>query len=158
MSKPSIKNYLPWLLFTEAVGAISGWISREGITNFNETAIQPQITPPPILFPVVWILLYGLMGISAARIFMQTKSPERNQGLNLFIAQLIVNFFWSPVFFRGNAYGFALIWLLVLWILVLRMIQVFKKSDKIAAYLQVPYLLWLTFAAYLNWSVWKLNG
>ena len=158
MSKPSIKNYLPWLLFTEAVGVISGWISREGITNFNETAIQPQITPPPILFPVVWILLYGLMGISAARIFMQTKSPERNQGLNLFIAQLIVNFFWSPVFFRGNAYGFALIWLLVLWILVLRMIQVFKKSDKIVAYLQVPYLLWLTFAAYLNWSVWKLNG
>ena len=158
MSKPSIKNYLPWFLFTEAVGVISGWISREGITNFNETAILPQITPPPILFPVVWILLYGLMGISAARIFMQTKSPERNQGLNLFIAQLIVNFFWSPFFFRGNAYGFALIWLLVLWILVLRMIQVFKKSDKIAAYLQVPYLLWLTFAAYLNWSVWKLNG
>ena len=78
--------------------------------------------------------------------------------MNLFIAQLIVNFFWSLIFFNARAYGLALLWLLLLWVLVARMILHFRKVDKTAALLQIPYLLWLTFAAYLNWGVRKLNG
>lgn len=71
--------------------------------------------------------------------------------------QLIINFFWSPIFFNAQAYGLALLWLLVLWGLVLAMILAFRKTDKKAALLQIPYLLWLTFAVYLNWGVWQLN-
>ena len=88
---------------------------------------------------------------------MTPPSPERSRSLNLFIAQLIVNFFWSLIFFNAQAFGFAFFWLLLLWVLVLLMILAFRQVDPLAAWLQVPYLLWLTFAAYLNLGVWILN-
>ena len=97
------------------------------------------------------------MGIGAARIYQAPPSNKRSLGLNLFVVQLVVNFFWSPVFFNLQAYGFAFFWLLLLWGLVLWMILVFRKVDPTAAKLQIPYLLWLTFAAYLNFGVWYLN-
>ena len=106
---------------------------------------------------MVWTLLYALMGIGAARIYQSPPSKARSLGLNLFVAQLVVNFFWSPIFFNLRAFGFAFVWLLLLWVLVLWMSLVFRKVDRTAARLQIPYLLWLTFAAYLNLGVWYLN-
>ena len=106
---------------------------------------------------MVWTILFALMGIGAARINLSLPSRARSLGLNLFIAQLAVNFFWSPIFFNTQAFGFAFFWLLLLWGLVLAMILVFRKADSLAAKLQIPYLLWLTFAAYLNLGVWYLN-
>ena len=97
------------------------------------------------------------MGIGAARVSMAPDLANRQRGLNLFIVQLIINFFWSLIFFNAQAYGFAFLWLLLLWILVLWMIISFNKVDPVAALLQIPYLLWLTFAAYLSYGVWKLN-
>ena len=84
-------------------------------------------------------------------------SKERSLGLNLFIVQLIVNFFWSLIFFNLRSYGFALLWLGILWVLIVWMIGAFQQTDRLAAWLQVPYLLWVSFAAYLNWGVWVLN-
>ena len=155
MQKPTIKSYTAWVLLTEAVGALSGWLSRNGIQAFSETAVQPPFSPPAIVFPIVWTALYGLMGISAARI---AAAPNRGKALNVFFAQLIVNFFWSPLFFSAQAYGFAFLWLLLLWVLVLIMIVRFWKIDRTAAVLQIPYLLWLTLAAVLNYAVWQLNA
>ncbi len=151
------KSYLLWILGTEAVGVLSGLVSREGQQLFSATVTQPPLSPPAILFPIVWTLLYALMGFGAARIAQSDASPARSLGLNLYIAQLIVNFFWSPIFFNAQAYGFAFLWLLLLWGLVLWMILAFRKVDPIAARAQVPYLVWLTFAAYLNAGVWYLN-
>lgn len=151
------KTYLFWILLTEAVGALSAWLTREGTKVFSQTAAQPPLSPPMWVFPVVWSLLYLLMGIGAARICLAPDSPQRSRGLNLFVAQLIVNFFWSLIFFNAQAYGFALLWLLLLWVLVLLMILSFRKTDKLAALLQIPYLIWLTFAAYLNAGVFYLN-
>ena len=155
MQKPTIKSYTVWVLLTEAVGALSGWLSRNGIQAFSETAVQPPFSPPAIVFPIVWTAIYGLMGISAARI---AAAPNRGKALNVFFAQLIVNFFWSPLFFSAQAYGFAFLWLLLLWVLVLIMIVRFWKIDRTAAVLQIPYLLWLTLAAVLNYAVWQLNA
>ena len=155
MQKPTIKSYTAWVLLTEAVGALSGWLSRNGIQTFSETAVQPPFSPPAVVFPIVWTALYGLMGISAARI---AAAPNRGKALNVFFAQLIVNFFWSPLFFSAQAYGFAFLWLLLLWVLVLIMIVRFWKIDRTAAVLQIPYLLWLTLAAVLNYAVWQLNA
>lgn len=157
MKRHNWKTYVFWILLTEAVGGLSGWLTREGTKIFNETIIQPPLSPPPLVFPIVWGILYALMGISAARIYLSTKSPERSRGLNLYFAQLVVNFFWSLIFFNAQAFGFAFLWLLLLWGLVLWMILTFRKVDPIAAWLQIPYLLWLTFAAYLNFGVWYLN-
>ena len=150
-------TYAFWILLSLGTGILSGWLSREGTARFSETALQPPLSPPAILFPIVWTILYLLMGISAARVSLTLPSRERSRGLNLFVAQLIVNFFWSPIFFNARAYGFALLWLLLLWVLVGLMILSFRKTDPTAALLQIPYLIWLTFAAYLNAGVWYLN-
>ncbi len=153
-------NWKPYVLFigiAEAVGALSGFLSMEGSRSFGDTVTQPPLSPPAILFPIVWTILYTLMGISAAKVYNAEPSKSRSQGLNLFIAQLVVNFFWSLIFFNDSAYAFSFFWLLLLWFLVLAMILAFRKTDKTAAWLQIPYLLWLTFAAYLNAGVWYLN-
>ncbi len=150
-------RYLFWILLAEAVGGLSGFVSRNGMQVYMRAVEQPPFAPPPWLFPIAWGILYALMGISVARVEAAEPSPARSAGLNLFIAQLIVNFFWSPIFFNARAYGLALLWLLMLWVLVLAMILSFRKVDRAAAWLQVPYLLWLTFAAYLNFGVWQLN-
>ena len=157
MKQSKWKTYAIWIGLSEANGALSGLLSRNAIASFGETALQSPLSPPAILFPIVWTILYALMGISAARIDLATPSAERSKGLNLFALQLIINFFWSLFFFNAEAYGFALIWILLLWCLVLWMILTFRKVDKVAARLQVPYLLWVTFAAYLNYVVWTLN-
>lgn len=155
--KKKWKVYAVWILITEAVGALSGWLSREGMMLYAEGITQPPLAPPGWVFPVVWTLLYALMGIGAARVWLVEDSPHRRRGLNLFVAQLIVNFFWSLIFFNLQAFGFAFIWLLLLWVLVVWTIFVFYKVDPLAAWLQVPYLIWLTFAAYLSGAVWLLN-
>lgn len=150
-------KYLKWIVLSEAVGILSGLLSRSGMENYMQTTQKPPLTPPAILFPIVWTILYALMGIGAARIAAAPDSPQRSRGLNLFVIQLIVNFFWSLIFFHAQAYGFALVWLLILWILVVLMILSFCRTDQTAALIQIPYLLWLTFAAYLNNGVWRLN-
>ena len=151
------KVYLLWILFTEAVGGLSGWLTREGSRFFSQSVAQPPLSPPALVFPIVWALLYALMGISAARVYLTAPSPERSKSLNLYIVQLVVNFFWSLIFFNAQAYGFAFVWLLLLWALVLVMILQFRRVDPPAANIQIPYLIWLTFAAYLNLGVWYLN-
>ena len=157
MKKKTWKIYAFWIILAEAVGALSGWLTRDGMKAYTETIAQPPLSPPSWIFPIVWTILYALMGIGAARVSLAPKSKERSLGLNLFIIQLIVNFFWSPIFFNAQAFGTALLWLILLWLLVLAMILVFRKVDKSAGNIQIPYLLWLTFAAYLNYGVWQLN-
>lgn len=152
------KVYAFWIGLSEAVGILAGIISRSGMQNYMTMTEKPPLTPPAILFPIVWTILYALMGIGAARIYLAQESYQQNRGITVFIAQLIVNFFWPLFFFNLQAYGFAFFWLILLWILVFYMIFTFYKTDKLAAWLQVPYLIWLTFAAYLNLGVWLLNG
>lgn len=157
MVKKPWKTILFWILVAEAVGILAGLFSRSGIEVYNMTVEQPPFSPPPWLFPLVWAVLYALMGISAGLVALEPPSPQRSRGLNLMVGQLIVNFFWPLFFFRAQAYGFSLIWLIILWILVLTMILEFYKVRPLAAWLQIPYLLWLSFAIYLNAGVWYLN-
>ncbi len=157
MKKRKIRAYAIAILIPEAVGALAGLLTREGIQNFQNVP-QSALTPPAILFPVVWTILYALMGISLARIWMAEEGGERSRGLSLFIFQLIFNFFWSIFFFNMGAYGFSFLWILGLWLLIVLMIRSFYEVDKPAAALQIPYLVWVSFAAYLNYAVWKLNG
>ncbi len=120
-------------------------------------AEKPPLTPPGIVFPIVWSILYLLMGIGAARVYRTPASNARSKALGVFLLQLVVNFFWSILFFNAKAYGFALLWLLLLWGMIIWMIRLFYRVDRPAAWMQVPYLLWVTFAAYLNYGVWMLN-
>ena len=155
--KVNWKPYLFWIALAEGVGALSGWLTREGVEVFQQTVIQPPLSPPGFLFPIVWGILYALMGIGAARVYLTPASNARSRGLLLWLIQLAFNFLWSIVFFNFQAYAFAFFWLIALWLLILWMTITFYRVDKTAALLQIPYLLWVAFAGYLTFGVWMLN-
>lgn len=151
------KTYVFWIALAEGIGALAGFLTMDATRAYSQTVNQPPLSPPMLLFPVVWGILYALMGIGAARVSLTTASKDRSIALNVFVTQLAVNFLWSIVFFNLESYGFAFGWLLFLWVLIVVMIFAFHTVDARAAWLQVPYLIWVTFAAYLNLGVWLLN-
>lgn len=151
------KTYAFWILGVEAVGALSGFLTRDGTALYSQTILKPPLSPPAAVFPIVWALLFLLMGVGAARVSLSPPSRERLRSLRLFLLQLAFNFFWSILFFNFQRFGLALLWLLALWALILSMILAFRRVDALAAKLQIPYLLWVSFAAYLNLGVWLLN-
>lgn len=155
--KQTWKTYALWIVITEAVGALAGLLTREGTQLYAASVVKPPLSPPAIVFPIVWSILYALMGIGAARVYLTPDSPLRTQGLRLFWLQLAFNFVWSILFFNLEAFGLAFVWLVILWALIVMMILTFGKVDRLAALLQIPYLLWVTFAGYLNLGVWLLN-
>lgn len=140
---------------TLIVGAVSGFVSMDGMKQFAKLE-QPPLSPPGWLFPVVWTVLYTLMGISAARIVLEGTGETRS-ALTLYCVQLLVNALWTPIFFALELRLVAFIWLLILIGLTVAMISRFKRIDVTAGNLQFPYLIWLLFAAYLNFGTFLLN-
>lgn len=139
------------------VGVIAGLLTRGAMQEFG-VLTKPPLSPPGWLFPVVWTILYTFMGISAYIIKTSDASTEQiDDALMIYRYQLIVNFLWSIFFFNFQWYFFSFIWILLLWVLIILMIRSFDKISKTAAYLNIPYLLWVTFAAYLNFGIWWLN-
>ena len=157
MKRGAWKTYAIWIVITEGVGALAGFLTREGTRLYADQMVKPPLSPPGIVFPIAWSILYALMGISAARIALSARSPERTAALEIYLLQLAVNFFWSIFFFNFRAYGFSFFWLLGLWGLILWMILRMRRVEKPAGNLQIPYLLWVTFAGYLNLGVWLLH-
>ena len=139
------------------VGLLSAYLTNGNMNLFDQIN-KPPLAPPAWLFPVALTILYLLMGISSAIVYInKNRSSSNKLGLLLHVFQLIFNFFWSIIFFNMKAYLLAFIWLMVLWLTVLLMIIVDKKVSKTAFLLNIPYLCWLTFAAYLNLAIYILN-
>ena len=139
------------------VGAVAGLVTRNSMQVF-EGLQQPPFAPPGVLFPIVWTILYTLMGIASYLIYTSGKDPEEvSSALTVYGVQLVVNFLWPIVFFRFGWYTFAFFWLILLWVLVIYTILLFYRISKPAAWLMVPYLVWLTYAAYLNLGIVLLN-
>ncbi len=158
MQQSTWKPYAAWIGGTEAVGALAGLLTRDGTKLYAATVAKPPLSPPPIVFPIAWAGLYALMGTGAARVYLTPASVFRRRGLRLYLIQLGFNFFWSLIFFNLRAYGAAFVWLAALWALILMMTAVFRRADRLAGLLQIPYVLWVLFAGYLNFGVWLLNG
>ncbi len=151
------KNYVFWIVLTEAVGFVAGLLTREGTKIYNETITKPPLLPPAIVFPIVWAVLYALMGFCAAKVSLQNPSKNRRTAIYFYIAQLAFNFFWSIIFFNAQAFLIAFIWLVALWALIILTIRAFRKVDLFAGNLMIAYLVWVSFAGYLNLGVWLLN-
>ena len=119
---------------------------------------QPPLSPPGWLFPIVWTILFALMGI-ALYLVLSSGAPQDTvtTALGVFLLQLVFNFFWSIWFFNLKWYLFAFFWLLALWVLIIVNTVLFGRIRKTAGYLMIPYVLWVTFAAYLNISIALLN-
>jgi tryptophan-rich sensory protein len=152
------KVYAFWIGLAQLVGALIAWLTRKGVDWYNNFAVKPPLNPPPWVFPVVWTILYALMGFGAARVSLAKASESRSRGRNLFVVQLALNFLWSILFFNYQNYGLALVLLAVLWLLIAWMALEFGNADSLAGWLQIPYLAWVGFALFLNFWVWRLNG
>ena len=150
---------IPLLIFCIAlpllVGFLSAYFVGEGFVTY-QSFTKPPLSPPSVVFPVVWTILYVLMGISSYLI-LKNKNGDIAFALKLYLANLFFNFFWSIIFFKYFEFLLALFWLLALLFIVVWMVIEFKKINSVAAYLNIPYILWLIYAAYLNFGVYILN-
>jgi tryptophan-rich sensory protein len=141
----------------EIGGFVSGFLSNSGSMQYMAFN-KPAFSPPGWVFPVVWTILYLLMAIALYRIILWgTYGKNIGRAVGYFIIQLALNYLWSIIFFRFNLYGIAFLEILLMLLFILLTTIEFCKIDKKAAWLMVPYILWVSFAAYLNYSIWMLN-
>ncbi len=156
------KKLLPYIvscLISLGVGILSAVVTS-GNMDIYERIAKPPLAPPGILFPIVWTVLYILMGISAARIYIgrENNLAESKDALAVYAMSLAVNFTWSIIFFNLGAFLVAFVWLLLLLSLVITTVVRYYPLDKPAAFLQLPYILWVAFAGYLNLAIFILNS
>ncbi len=154
--KRNWKTLVVGILIPLATGAVAGFLTRGGMESFASLN-KPPLSPPAWVFPIAWTILYTLMGISSYLIYNTKENMGNSQALSTYGYQLIVNFLWPVFFFNFQWYFFAFLWLVLLWVLVAKMILEFGEISQTAALLNVPYLLWLSFAGYLNLGIWLLN-
>ena len=152
-----ISKLLICVLIPLIVGGVSGYFTTTNIATWYVTLIKPSFNPPNYLFGPVWTTLYILMGVSLFIVLNKAKELDRNKIILIFSLQLILNFLWSFIFFEFHQLGLALIEIVVMWCSILVMILVFYKTNKWAAYINIPYLLWVSFASVLTYSIYNLN-
>lgn len=143
--------------FPLIIGALSSLATSGNMQTLFDEIVKPPLSPPSWLFPVVWSVLFILMGIGSARVYLSPDSQNRTSALYLYLANLFLNFFWSIIFFNFRAFLFAFIWLLALLAVIILMTVNFYKCDRMSGLLQLPYILWVTFAGYLTFAIWFLN-
>ncbi len=156
--RENIKTYAIAIAIPLAVG-ISAALLTSGSMDIYSELNTPPLSPPSILFPIVWTVLYTLMGISSGMVWRSKSIPSgaRERGLIYYAVSLVFNFGWSIIFFRLRRFLLAFVWLLALLYLIIRTILEYRKVSPKAAYLQLPYALWVTLAGYLNFGIWVLN-
>ena len=150
-----LKPYIIGISVALGAGILSSLLTMGNMDIYSEIN-TPPLSPPAILFPIVWTILYILMGVSAALVY-KSNDLEKSTALTFWAIQLAVNFFWSPIFFNMRAFFFSFIWLVILDVLVVVMIVLFHRISPLAAWLELPYLIWILFATYLNFSIFLLN-
>ena len=153
-----IKVYGTAIAIPLAVGGLSALITKDSMDMFDKIN-QPFLSPPSWLFPVVWTVLYILMGVSIGMIYESNSGTkeDKKKAFVLYGLNLTVNFFWSIIFFNFQAFLIAFLWLILLIFIIVKMITAFNKIKPAAAYLQIPYIVWCCFASYLTASIWLMN-
>ena len=156
--KPYIYHYAVALAIPLTVGVISAAVTRQSMDVYK-TLNTPPLAPPPMLFPIVWTILFILMGISSAMVYLNRYLGQETvkKGLIYYGVSLGLNFLWSVVFFNLGSALLAFVILLGLLYTIIRTIIEYYKVSHIAAYLQIPYALWVIFAGYINLGIWILN-
>lgn len=139
------------------VGGISGYMTVSGLNGWYTTLVKPSFNPPNVIFGPVWTTLYALMGISVYMVWTASQNPLRRTALIAYSVQLFLNFWWSIIFFQFQNLPAALAEIILMWLAILYMIIIFRRIKPLAAYLQIPYLLWVSFATVLTASIWWLN-
>lgn len=151
------KPFLISLATPLAVDGVSAFLTRDSMETFQKLN-QPPLSPPGWVFPVVWTVLFVMMGVASYRVYMASvPRSEKTAALAVYGVQLMMNFFWPIFFFLQGWYLFAFFWLLMLWVLILGLLLLFYRISRWAGLLLFPYLLWVSFAGYLNFGIYLLN-
>lgn len=142
-----------------AVGYFSSLVTRDNIPTWYATLKKPFFNPPNWVFAPVWTILYIMMGIAAGRVWNKVDSDQQNvkKGMYFFIIQLTLNALWSYLFFGMHNLFLSIIEIILLWLIIYETIIQFKKVDRLASKLLIPYLIWVSYASILTASVWYLN-
>lgn len=156
MKKGGISDLLIYVISAELAGAVSALLAGD-FSGFFVTYKAPPLLPPPWLFVVVWVILYALMGVSAY-IVHSSGAENSKRALTLYWVQLFVNFCWSIIFFRFEALWFAVIAVILLLALVFAMVICFRRINRVAGNINIPYLLWVSFASYLTIATALINS
>jgi tryptophan-rich sensory protein len=150
-------SLLFWIALCFAVAGVSGSWTASEVPGWYRTLTRPAIAPPNWVFGPVWTLLYLLMAVAAWQVSQSAASPLRTWGLALFLVQLALNFWWSPIFFRQHALGAALVEVVFLWAAIGATTLIFARVSQAAAWMMAPYWAWVTFASVLNEEFWRVN-
>jgi len=157
MNKSNVIKLVISLLLPLSVGAVAGMFTSQAVPTWYASLNRPSFSPPNCVFGPVWTSLYILLGISFFLIWKEEASKVRDLAVWVFLIQMLLNFAWSFLFFYFNLIGAALIEIILLWISIALMIYLFYKIKPVAAYLNIPYLLWVSFATILNAGYYFLN-
>ncbi len=146
------------ILIPLLVGGSAGFFTSSGVTGWYAAANKPWFNPPNWLFAPVWTCLYIMMGIALFLVWKTNADKTVKQtAIILFTVQLVLNFFWSFIFFKNQQLGWAFAEIIAMWVIILLTIFWFGKINTAAAWLLVPYISWVSFASVLNYTLWKLN-
>ena len=156
--KPYILPFTVAIAIPLAVGALSAFLTKDNMDIYSKIN-TPPLSPPAILFPIVWSILYALMGVSSGMVYINRESnpQDAKNGFYYYGLSLVANFLWSILFFNLGAFLFSLVCLIALLYFIIQTIYFYKNVNKVAAYLQIPYAIWVAFAGYLNTAIFLLN-
>ena len=147
------------IIIPVAIGATAGFFTATGVDSWYQTINKPSWNPPSWIFAPVWTILYIMMGIALFLVWKSNNNEAlKKRAMILFFVQLVLNFFWSFIFFDQQQPGWALVEIIAMGVAILLTIFAFAKVNKIAAWLLVPYISWVSFASILNYTIWKLNS
>lgn len=153
--KINFKRLILFFAVTFAIGGLAALLTSGSMKTYDEI-VKPAFAPPPVIFPIVWTVLYALMATSAYLVSI-SSCEEKTNAITAYFIQLAMNFIWPILFFNIQAFLVSFVWLIFLWIAIFDMIRKFHACNKTAAYMQIPYLIWVTFAGCLNLMIYILN-
>ncbi len=158
MTPKNLPKLLIAIGISELAGIIGSIFTTPSISGWYANLTRPEIAPPNWIFAPVWTTLFALMGIAAFLVWKRGLGEKKVKiALGIFLGQLILNTLWSIIFFGLQSPGGAFVEIIFLWFAILATIFTFAKISRVAAWLLIPYILWVSFAAYLNYAIWVLN-
>ena len=154
------KNWIQlviWILIVEGIGFILGILTQDHIHAWYDGLNKSDLTPPPVVFSIVWPILYALLAMTGWSLWQQGNKPAVRTTLYFFMSQLLMNWAWTPLFFQLHWIGFSFLWIGILTCLTIITLYLMKKNNNHLFFLLIPYFVWLLFATYLNCTIWLLN-
>jgi benzodiazapine receptor len=152
-----VRGALIWIVFFQLIGYCLGRITRHDILSWYPTLNKSILTPPDMIFPIVWFVLYCMLAVSGYSLWQYRHQPKANLAFVFFLLQILLNWAWTPLFFYFHWIGMSLFCITAIIILTMITILITRKSYKLSCFLLIPYFVWLLFAGYLNAVIWVLN-